>query len=177
MQSKFFFLACLCLLAFTQCNYAQPKAAVTKGEPASSSKMELPDPKKMTKVVKSDEEWRALLGEEAYKVLRQGGTECAFTGAHWNNKENGVYLCAGCQLPLFESAAKFESGTGWPSFYQPIKKGYIEEKLDLSHNMKRIEITCARCGGHLGHVFDDGPKPTGLRYCVNSASLKFEKSQ
>jgi peptide-methionine (R)-S-oxide reductase len=125
------------------------------------------------KVVRSDEEWRRSLSAEEYKVLREKGTERAFTGRYWNNHETGTYVCAGCAQELFGSRAKFESGTGWPSFWQPVDPEAVEEHEDRSFFMKRTEIACSRCGGHLGHVFDDGPAPTGKRYCMNSAALRF----
>jgi methionine-R-sulfoxide reductase len=124
-------------------------------------------------VKKTDAEWRAQLGEEAFRVLRSQSTERPFCGALLNNKQEGIYFCAGCDLPLFTSRHKFESGTGWPSFYEPFAKENVAEERDLSYGMVRVEIHCARCGGHLGHVFEDGPAPTGLRYCLNSVSLKF----
>ena len=127
------------------------------------------------KVIKSESEWKSELTPEAYHVLREKGTERAFTGTYWNNKEKGTYVCGGCQLPLFDSETKFKSGTGWPSFYQPLNDTCIEEDSDISHGMKRVEVLCSRCDGHLGHVFDDGPRPTGLRYCINSVSLNFVK--
>lgn len=129
--------------------------------------------KMIEKVEKSDEEWRKILTPIQYQVLRQKGTERAFTGAYWNNHEKGVYVCAACGLELFGSDTKFDSGTGWPSFWAPIASNVVEEHSDVSHGMVRTEIVCARCGGHLGHVFPDGPRPTGQRYCMNSASLKF----
>lgn len=124
------------------------------------------------KVVKTDEEWRAQLTPKQYHVLRDKGTEPAFTGEYARSKEQGVYTCAGCGQELFDSSTKFESGTGWPSFFQPIDAEAVEEESDTSYFMRRTEVMCSRCGGHLGHVFNDGPKPTGLRYCMNSAALK-----
>ncbi len=163
-------------LGFSNCNHAQTKATKPQVETAVPADLEFPDVRNMSKVTKSDEAWRAQLGEFAFHVLREAGTERAFTGVYWNTKDKGVYCCAGCRLPLFDSATKYDSGSGWPSFYQPIKKGYVEEHADYSLGMKRTEVLCARCGGHLGHVFEDGPKPTGLRYCINSASLELVKS-
>ena len=128
------------------------------------------------KIKLSDTEWRKRLDPERYEVLRERGTEPAFSGKLYKNKERGSYLCAGCGQQLFSSETKYDSGTGWPSFWEPIDGGSVEENEDLSYNMCRTEVLCSRCGGHLGHVFPDGPKPTGLRYCLNSASLEFEKS-
>jgi peptide-methionine (R)-S-oxide reductase len=129
------------------------------------------------KIRKSDEEWKKELSPDQYEVLRRKGTERAFTGAYWDHHEKGVYRCAGCGEELFTSEAKFDSGCGWPSFHSPAAPSRLEAQPDQSHFMVRTEILCARCGGHLGHVFDDGPKPTGLRYCINSASLKFQKEK
>jgi peptide-methionine (R)-S-oxide reductase len=123
------------------------------------------------KVQKSDQEWRQSLTPAQYEVLRQKGTEPAFTGKYAHSKDQGTYVCAGCGAPLFDSNTKFESGTGWPSFYQPISEEAVATESDRSYGMVRTEAECAACGGHLGHVFPDGPAPTGLRYCTNSASL------
>jgi peptide-methionine (R)-S-oxide reductase len=127
------------------------------------------------KVEKSEQEWRETLTPEQYHVLREKGTERAFTGKYWNLKDDGTYVCAGCGEELFNAVLKFDSGCGWPSFYDALDKSKINEHEDRTHGMHRVEVTCAKCGGHLGHVFPDGPKPTGLRYCINSASLEFKK--
>lgn len=127
------------------------------------------------RVTRTDAEWRSLLTPQQYQVLRQQGTERAFSGALWNNHDAGVYRCAGCGAQLFTSETKFDSGSGWPSFYQPAEGAPVETETDSSHFVTRTEAHCAQCGGHLGHVFEDGPRPTGLRYCINSASLDFEK--
>jgi len=127
------------------------------------------------KIEKTDEQWKAELGPAAYEVLRRKGTERAFTGRYWDCHDAGTYLCAACDNPLFSSEAKYESGTGWPSFYQPIAKTSVDTDADTAHGMRRVEVVCHRCGGHLGHVFDDGPKPSGERYCMNSAALKLVK--
>jgi peptide-methionine (R)-S-oxide reductase len=129
------------------------------------------------KVTKTDEEWKKILNAQQYDVLRNKGTERAFTGAYWNEHRKGIYSCAGCKTALFSSDAKFESGTGWPSFWQPIAKEAVLEEHDGSYGMERTEVLCATCGGHLGHVFDDGPRPTGLRYCMNSAALSFDPAK
>ena len=128
------------------------------------------------KVIKTEEEWKKILTPEQFNILRQKGTERAFSGQYWHNEEKGIYRCAGCQNDLYSSNTKFDSGTGWPSFWAPIAKENISNGTDNSFMMERTEVACARCDGHLGHVFDDGPKPTGLRYCMNSAAMIFVKT-
>ena len=142
-------------------------AGPTKAAPAQAKRG-------IEKIVKSEQEWKRALTPEQFRVLRKQGTEMAFTGKYWNHHARGLYRCAGCGLDLFDSGTKFESGTGWPSFWAPVEKSHVSVATDQTLGMVRDEVTCARCGGHLGHVFDDGPKPTGLRYCINSAALEFD---
>jgi peptide-methionine (R)-S-oxide reductase len=130
-----------------------------------------------TKVVKTDEEWKRQLTPEQYKITRKKGTERAFTGPNWNNKEKGTYKCVGCGQELFSSDHKFDSGTGWPSYWQPVEPKAVATEEDNTFFMKRMEVLCSRCDAHLGHVFDDGPKPTGLRYCINGHAMTFEKKK
>src|SRR5262245_748419 len=153
---------------------AAPASATASGQGSVTVKKgAAPRTDKVEKIVKTDAEWKKTLTPQQYHVLREKGTEYAFTGAYWNNHAAGLYRCAACGLDLFSSDTKFESGTGWPSFWAPIAKNHVEEHADRTLGMERVEVLCARCGGHLGHVFDDGPNPTGLRYCMNSAALTF----
>ena len=148
-------------------------ATPAKRAPASASKFT----QKKTEIIpvtRSEAEWKERLTPDQYRVLREQGTERAFTGKYWNNHESGTYLCAACGLELFSSDTKFDSGTGWPSYWQPIAKDHVKEITDDTYGMRRVEVECARCGGHLGHVFEDGPRPTGLRYCINSVSLAYQ---
>ncbi len=128
----------------------------------------------MTKIEKTEDQWREELSPEQFNILRRKGTERAFTGQYNDFKDEGTFVCAGCGTSLFDSATKYNSGSGWPSFFQPLTTTAIDEHTDRSHGMVRTEVTCAKCGGHLGHLFPDGPRPTGQRYCINSASLNFE---
>lgn len=158
------------LVALLSCHLSQPTSQNEVDPKAKyvSLKGEVLEP-----VIKTEDEWKKQLDEFEYHVLRQAGTEEAFSGKYWDNHQKGVYTCRACSLPLFDSATKFESGTGWPSFGDIYMQGNVARKTDSSLGMMRTEVHCARCGGHLGHLFPDGPDPTGLRYCINSVSLDF----
>lgn len=142
-------------------------------EVAEEIPTETPEKSKEENMNKTEKEWKEVLTPEQYRILREKGTERAYTGKYWDHKAKGVYFCAGCNTELFASDTKFDSGCGWPSYFKPLKEGTIIEQADYSHGMIRTEVLCGVCNGHLGHVFNDGPKPTGLRYCINSAALEF----
>lgn len=152
-------------------------ASLTAGEDKPAAAVQRGGPIMTNQTTKTDAEWQKILTPEQYRVLRQKGTERPFTGAYWNNHDQGVYRCAACGAELFTSETKFDSHCGWPSFYAARAKENIRLQPDNSHGMRRIEVLCAHCGGHLGHLFDDGPAPTGQRFCINSVSIKLEKKK
>lgn len=165
------------LLVFATLCLSQSCAQTAKNSRTESSVPSEEKSSSFEAVDLSEAEWKERLSPEAYYILREKGTERAFSGALLSNKKTGTYVCGGCELPLFSSDSKFKSGTGWPSFFETVGLDNVVEEADHTYGMKRVEILCGRCKGHLGHVFNDGPKPTGLRYCVNSLSLKFEEKE
>lgn len=164
---------CLFGVLLVNCTNGQ----VTSSEETESIVIDLEFPVEVETIERSQDEWQSILSPEEYHVLREHGTERAFTGNYWDHKGTGYYVCAACQLPLFHSSTKYKSGTGWPSYYDSVDPDYVDVVEDRSFGMMRSEVVCARCGGHLGHVFEDGPRPTGLRYCINSVSLDFVASE
>jgi peptide-methionine (R)-S-oxide reductase len=161
------------LVAFCALTFACDRSAVTAAEKPAADKPAAVVDKEVGRVEKSNDEWKREMTPLQYNVMREKGTERSGTGKDLDNHDKGTFVCSACGLSLFASDTKFESGTGWPSFWKPIKPSHVKEIVDKDHGMTRTEVVCARCDGHLGHVFDDGPKPTGLRYCMNSISLKF----
>lgn len=167
------FLSIAHLAMATENDASRAQSTTGEEEPAACSLPSHANTSALEAFKKSDSEWKEQLAPEQYRVLLQQGTEPPFRNSFWDHKKKGLYLCAGCEAPLFASAQKFDSGTGWPSFWDSIESKNVGETIDNSYGMKRVEVHCNRCGGHLGHVFEDGPRPTGLRYCINSASLEF----
>ena len=179
---KYTLILIVTMLALISLACGGAATARTDSEPGREALQQKSEPAKKgtqrkDKIMKTEAEWQQILTEEQFHVLRQKGTERAFTGDYHDNHEDGRYLCAACGEELFSSEQKFDSGTGWPSFWAPAVEENVETETDSSYGMRRIEVHCSRCGGHLGHVFEDGPRPTGLRYCINSVSLKFVKKE
>jgi peptide-methionine (R)-S-oxide reductase len=174
-------IALSCLSLFVLLNAAcRENLSATPSATLTGASANMPDPiasEGETPVQKSNDDWKQELSDEQFRVLRQCGTEPPFTGKYWDHHEKGVYHCAACGKPLFSSETKFDSGSGWPSFWNPASNDALRARVDESHGMVRTEILCAGCGGHLGHVFEDGPQPTGLRYCINSAALEFREDK
>lgn len=167
-----FVLFAIVACALPACSKAASNST-TQSDRSDAAAASSESPRRPDAIVRTEEEWRRLLTAEQFEVLRRKGTEAPFSGKYSDHHESGTYVCAACDLTLFRSQEKFDSGTGWPSFTAPLAKDAVAEHSDGSHGMRRTEVTCARCGGHLGHVFEDGPPPTGLRYCINSVSLQF----